>query len=155
MSDTADIPYQEMFPLSPRETPWRKLTDDHVSTVEVDGQKVLKVAPEAIEMLAEVAMRDIAHLFRPAHLAQLSAILDDPEASDNDRYVALELLKNANVSAGMVLPSCQDTGTAIVMGKKGQYVWTDGTDEAALSQGIAATYTKTNLRYSQMAPLDM
>lgn len=155
MSDTTDIPYQEMFPLSPRETPWRKLTGEHVSTLDVDGTTVLKVAPQAIELLAEVAMRDIAHLFRPGHLAQLAAILDDPEASDNDRYVALELLKNANVSAGMVLPSCQDTGTAIVMGKKGQYVWTDGTDEAALSQGISATYTQTNLRYSQMAPLDM
>ena len=155
MSDQSPISYQEPFPLGAEETPWRKLTDEHVSTVDVDGQKILKVAPRAISLLAETAMQDIQHLFRPGHLAQLAAILEDDEASDNDRYVALELLKNANVSAGMALPSCQDTGTAIVMGKKGQYVWTDGTDEEALSQGIANTYLNTNLRYSQVAPLDM
>jgi fumarate hydratase, class I len=149
------IAFQEIFPLGPEDTPWRKLTDEHVSTIEVDGQQVLKIAPRALELLAEVAMQDIQHLFRPAHLAQLSKILEDDEASDNDKYVALELLKNANVSVGMSLPSCQDTGTAIVMGKKGQYVWTEGTDERDLSQGIANTYLNTNLRYSQVAPLDM
>ncbi len=134
---------------------WRKLTSDHVRTLEVAGRRVLEVAPEALTLLAATAMRDVAHLLRPGHLAQLAAILDDPEASPNDHFVALELLKNANVAAGMVLPSCQDTGTAIVMGKKGQHVWTSGSDEAALSAGIARTYTDTNLRYSQMAPLDM
>ena len=155
MSDNTEFAYQEMFPLAAEDTPWRKLTSDHVSTIDVDGRTVLKVDEEAISMLAETAMQDINHLYRPKHLEQLALILDDPEASDNDRYVARELLKNANVSVGMVLPSCQDTGTAIVMGKKGQYVWTDGDDEKALSQGIASTYTKSNLRYSQVAPLDM
>ncbi len=155
MSDNTEIAYQEMFQLSPEETPWRKLTGDHVSTIEAGGRTVVKVDEAAIVLLAETAMRDINHLYRTKHLEQLASILDDDEASDNDRYVALELLKNANVSAGMVLPSCQDTGTAIVMAKKGQYVWTEGGDEKALSQGIAATYTKTNLRYSQVAPLDM
>ena len=150
-----EFQYQEMFPLGEADTPWRCLTSDHVSTVQAGPRSVLSIEPEALTGLAAQAMRDIAHLFRPGHLAQLRKILDDPEASDNDRYVALELLKNANISAGMVLPSCQDTGTAIVMGKKGQYVWTDGNDPAALSRGIAKTYTETNLRYSQMAALDM
>ncbi len=143
-----DFAYQEMFPLGEADTPWRLVTNDHVSTTAAGDSTVLNVAPEALSELAFEAMRDIAHLFRPGHLAQLRAILDDPEATDNDRYVALELLKNANISAGMVLPSCQDTGTAIVMAKKGQYVWTDGADEAALSRGIARSYTETNLRYS-------
>jgi fumarate hydratase, class I len=155
LSDNPPIEFQEIFPLGAEDTPWRKLTDEHVSTIDVDGKKVLKVAPRAMSLLAEVAMRDIQHLFRPAHLAQLALILEDDEASDNDKYVALELLKNANVSVGMDLPSCQDTGTAIVMGKKGQYVWTEGSDEEDLSQGIANTYLNTNLRYSQVAPLDM
>ena len=150
-----EFQYQEMFPLGEADTPWRCLTSDHVSTVQAGPRSVLSIEPEALTGLAAQAMRDIAHLFRPGHLAQPRKILDDPEASDNDRYVALELLKNANISAGMVLPSCQDTGTAIVMGKKGQYVWTDGNDPAALSRGIAKTYTETNLRYSQMAALDM
>jgi fumarate hydratase, class I len=155
LSDNPPIEFQEIFPLGAEETPWRKLTADHVSTIDVDGKRVLKVAPRAMSLLAEVAMRDIQHLFRPGHLAQLALILEDDEASDNDKYVALELLKNANVSVGMDLPSCQDTGTAIVMGKKGQYVWTEGSDEEDLSQGIANTYLNTNLRYSQVAPLDM
>ena len=150
-----EFQYQEMFPLAAYDTPWRCLTSDHVSTVQAGSRSVLSIEPEALTGLAAQAMRDIAHLFRPGHLAQLRKILDDAAASDNDRYVALELLKNANISAGMVLPSCQDTGTAIVMGKKGQYVWTDGNDPAALSRGIAKTYTETNLRYSQMAALDM
>ena len=154
-NENSKIDFQEIFPLGAEDTPWRKLTDDHVSTIDVDGQKVLKIAPRAMSLLAETAMRDIQHLFRPGHLAQLALILEDDEASDNDKYVALELLKNANVSVGMDLPSCQDTGTAIVMGKKGQYVWTEGSDEEDLSQGIANTYLNTNLRYSQVAPLDM
>ena len=147
--------YQDLFPLRPDGANYRKLTGDYVSRVTVGNREVLQVEPQALSELAFTAMRDIAHLFRPSHLQQLRAILDDPEASGNDRFVALEMLKNANISADMVLPSCQDTGTAIVMGKKGQYVWTDGNDEAALSQGICRTYTETNLRYSQMAPLDM
>lgn len=155
MNQMTSFAYQDLFPLGPSETPYRKLTDEHVRTLKVDGKEIVKVAPEALSLLAFHAMRDIAHLLRPGHLAQLRAILDDKEASANDRFVALELLKNANIAAGMVLPSCQDTGTAIVMGKKGQYVWTDGNDEAALSAGIRRTYTETNLRYSQMAALDM
>ena len=126
-----------------------------METVNVQGKKILSVKPEALRLLASQAMIDIAHLLRPGHLQQLSGILKDPDASSNDRFVALELLKNANVAAGKILPGCQDTGTAIVMGKRGQYVWTDGNDEEALSRGIFDTYTKTNLRYSQVAPLDM
>src|SRR5207245_4734856 len=113
------------------------------------------IEPAALTLVAREAMRDIAHLLRPGHLAQLRAILDDREASDNDRFVALELLKNANISAGGVLPSCQDTGTAIVKGKKGEYVLTGGGDEAALARGVFEAYQMANLRYSQMAPLTM
>jgi fumarate hydratase, class I len=150
-----DFQYQDIFSLGKDNTPYRKLTDDYVSTIEVDGKEILKIAPEALELLTETAMRDVAHLLRPEHLEQLVKILNDDEASDNDRFVATELLKNANVAAGMVLPSCQDTGTAIIMGKKGQYVWTDGNDKAHLSKGVFKTYTETNLRYSQLAPLSM
>ena len=132
-----------------------QLTSDYVSTVEVAGKKVLQVEPEALRLLSSSAMVDIAHLLRPGHLQQLSNILQDPEASSNDKFVALELLKNANVAAGKILPGCQDTGTAIVQGKRGQYVWTDGNDEEALSRGVFDTYTGTHLRYSQVAPLDM
>ena len=114
--------YQDLLPLGPDDTPYRLLTTDHVSTFEAAGQRFLQVEPEALTLLTRQAMRDIAHLLRPGHLAQLRRILDDPEASANDRFVALELLKNANIAAGGVLPVCQDTGTAIVMGKKGQYV---------------------------------
>jgi fumarate hydratase class I len=149
-----DITYQDMLPLGPDTTEYRLLTRDHVSVSSFEGQPVLKVAPEALRLLAREALHDVSHLLRTAHLEQLSAILDDPEASGNDRFVALELLKNASIASGGVLPSCQDTGTAIVMGKKGQHVFTDGADEAALSQGIADTYLGTNLRYSQLAPLD-
>jgi len=154
---TVQFKFSEMFPHGAKQapTPWRKLTSDHVKVHQVAGREVLEVAPEALTLLAAQAMRDTQHLFRPGHLKQLADILKDPQASANDRFVALELLKNANISAGMVLPSCQDTGTAIVMGKKGQYVWTDGQDERALSLGIQKTYTETNLRYSQMAALDM
>ena len=147
--------YQPIFELGDDPTPYRKLTADHVTTREVGGQRILQVAPAALTELTFAAIRDISHLFRPGHLQQLRLILDDPEASANDRFVALQLLKNANVSAGMVLPSCQDTGTAIVLGKKGQYVWTTGDDHAAISEGIGRTFTETNLRYSQMAPLSM
>jgi fumarate hydratase class I len=151
----SDDNYQEMIPLGKDETPYRRLTTDYVSTSEFEGQTVLKVDPKGLTLLAEAAMHDIAHFLRPGHLEQLALILDDPEASDNDRLVAMELLKNANIAAGGVLPSCQDTGTAIVMGKKGQQVFTQGNDEAALSAGIANTYAKDNLRYSQLAPLTM
>ena len=147
--------YQDMLPLGADTTPYRLLTRDHVSTFEAGGKTFLQVAPEALTTLAQHAMRDIAHLLRPGHLAQLRKILDDPEASPNDKFVALDLLKNANIAAGGVLPMCQDTGTAIVMGKKGQYVVTGGGDEEALSRGIYETYRTSNLRYSQMAPLDM
>ena len=147
--------HHEIFPLGPDEAPYRLLTADHVGTATVDGRTVLTVAPEALTLLADQAMRDTSHLLRPAHLAQLRIILDDPEASDNDRFVALELLKNANIAAGGVLPMCQDTGTAVVVAKKGQAVWTGGDDEAALAEGILKAYAETNLRYSQMAPVDM
>ncbi|MEQ9320345.1 MAG: fumarate hydratase, partial [Polyangiaceae bacterium] len=121
-----DFAFQELLPLGEDDTTYRKLTGDFVSTFEAGGRSFLNVEPEALTMLTRTAMTDIAHLLRPSHLAQLRAILDDPEASANDRVVALELLKNANIAAGRVLPSCQDTGTAIVMGKKGQYVITGG-----------------------------
>ncbi len=147
--------YQDILPLGHDDTPFRLVTRDHVSTFEAAGKTFLKVEPEALTLLAREAMRDIAHLLRPGHLAQLRKILDDPEASSNDRFVALDLLKNAVISASGVLPMCQDTGTAIVMGKKGQYVFTGGGDEAALARGVFDTYRECNLRYSQMAPLTM
>jgi fumarate hydratase, class I len=147
--------YSPMFPLGPDRTPWKKLPIEGVRTVTCDGQSVLRIAPEALSELAVRAFHDVSHLLRPGHLAQLRAILDDPEASGNDRFVALDLLKNANIAAGGVLPMCQDTGTAIVFGKKGQRVWVDGDEEEALSWGVHRTFTETNLRYSQMAPLSM
>ena len=151
----ADFAYEDLLPLGADDTPYRLVTTEGVHTTEVDGRTILHVAPGALQQLAFEAMRDIAHLLRPGHLAQLRKILDDPEASPNDRFVALDLLKNANIAAGGVLPMCQDTGTAIVMGKKGQYVWTEGTDEEHLSRGVYDAYGKLNLRYSQMAPLSM
>ena len=147
--------HHEMIPLGSDETPYRLLTTDHVSTSSFEGGDVLKVEAAGLTMVADQAMRDNAHLLRPGHLQQVRQILDDPEASDNDRFVAIEMLKNANIAAGGVLPMCQDTGTAIVTGKKGNRVWTDGEDEAALSLGIKNAYEQTNLRYSQLAPLDM
>jgi fumarate hydratase class I len=147
--------YQKPFELGPSDTPWRRLEGDFVSEARFEGQRILKVKGEALTALAAEAVRDVSHLFRTGHLAQLRKILDDSDASDNDRFVALELLKNANVSAGMVLPSCQDTGTAIVVAKKGQRVFTSGSDEKSLARGIQQTYQTTNLRYSQMAPLSM
>ena len=147
--------YQPIFELGEDDTPYRRGTTEGISTVDAAGRTLLKIEPGVLEQLAFEAIRDISHLLRPGHLQQLRNILDDPEASANDRFVALQLLQNANVAAGMVLPGCQDTGTAIVLGKKGQDVWTDGDDERALSKGVYKTYTETNLRYSQMAPLDM
>ena len=147
--------YQEMLPLGADATPMRLLTRDHVSTFTAAGQRFVAVQPEALTLLTREAMRDIAHFLRPGHLSQLAAILRDPEASANDRFVALELLHNANIAAGGVLPSCQDTGTAIVMGKKGQLVFTGGGDEAAIARGVYDTYRTSHLRYSQLAPLDM
>jgi fumarate hydratase, class I len=150
--------FHDMFPPVEDTTPYRKLTDQtdqYVGTATFAGESVVTVATEALTVLAAEAMRDCQHLLRPGHLQQLRKILDDPEASDNDRFVAFDLLKNANIAAGRVLPMCQDTGTAIVMGKKGQRVWTGGGDAAALAAGIRRTYTDTNLRYSQVAPLSM
>jgi fumarate hydratase class I len=136
-------------------TPYRKLTGDLVQPLTAGGRRFLEVAPEALTLLTRTAMRDIAHLLRPGHLAQLRAILDDKDASPNDHFVALELLRNANIAAGGVLPGCQDTGTAIVMAKRGQLVLTAGNDEAAIARGVFDTYAEANLRYSQVAPLDM
>src|SRR6266545_4648070 len=143
----SDAVFHELFPLGEDDTPYKKLTAQHVSRASFDGEPVVKVAPEALTLLARQAFVDCQHLLRPGHLAQLRAILDDPEASSNDKFVAFDLLKNANIAAGKVLPMCQDTGTAIVMGKKGQRVWTGADDAAALSEGIRRTYTETNLRY--------
>ncbi len=151
----AGFRYSPMFPLAEDTTPYRRLDIGGVSTIEVDGRRVLKVKPEALTELAFQACRDVSHLLRPGHLQQLANILKDPEASANDRFVALDLLKNANIAAGGVLPMCQDTGNAIVFGKKGQRVWVEGDEEEALSFGVARTYTETNLRYSMMAPITM
>lgn len=146
--------YVDMLPTGADETPYRLLTKQGVGLVEgPDGRKFLQVAPEALTLLAETAMHDIAHYLRPGHLQQLRNILDDPEASANDKFVALDLMKNATIAAGGILPMCQDTGTAIVMGKRGQQVLTEGTDERPLSLGIYNAYTKLNLRYSQNAPI--
>src|SRR3569832_1249083 len=148
--------YQELLPIGHHDdTPFRKLPAAHVATFEARGKTFLEVAPEALTLLPRTAMRDIAHLLRPGHLAQLKKILDDKDASPNDHFVALKLLKNANIAAGGILPGCQDTGTAIVMGKKGQYVVTGGGDEEAISRGVFDTYQTSNLRYSQVSPLDM
>ncbi|MDO5678381.1 MAG: fumarate hydratase [Propionibacteriaceae bacterium] len=148
--------YADMLPIGADDTPYRLLTTEGVEVVEgPEGRKFLKVAPEALTLLAETAMHDIAHYLRPAHLQQLRNIMDDSEASPNDKFVALDLLKNANISSGGILPMCQDTGTAIIMGKRGQQVLTDGTDEKPLSLGVYNAYTKLNLRYSQNAPITM
>ncbi len=151
----AEFQYQEMFEKGPEETPFRNLTGDFVSTAELAGREIVVVAPEGLTLLAREAMDDVAHLLRSSHLAQLRVILDDPEASENDRFVALELLKNANIASHRELPGCQDTGTAIVVAHKGQNVFTEGDDAVALSRGIYQAYDQRNLRYSQMAPLDM
>ena len=150
-----DFAYQDLLPTGPDETAYKLLTADYVSTFEADGRRFLKVDTEALRLLTHQAMFDIAHLLRPGHLAQLASILDDPEASANDRFVAVELLKNACIAAGGVLPSCQDTGTAIVKAKKGEQVVTGGGDREAIARGVFHTYTRANLRYSQMAPITM
>jgi len=147
--------YSELFPREADSMVYRKLTGDHVEALTLRGRSALAIDPVALEHLAFTAFQDISHFLRPSHLAQLRTILDDPEASSNDRYVALTLLKNANTAAGGVLPMCQDTGTAIVVGHKGEQVWTGGNDREALSRGIYRAYTETNLRYSQLAPLSM
>src|SRR3981189_2672771 len=151
----SDAGFHELLPLGEDDTSYRKLTGDHVATASFEGERIVKIAPEALTPLARQAFIDCQHLLRPGHLAQLAAILDDPEASANDKFVALDLLKNANIAADKVLPMCQDTGTAIVMAKKGQQGGTGADDAAALSEGIRRTYTETNLRYSQVAPLSM
>ncbi|MGB7835767.1 MAG: fumarate hydratase [Xanthobacteraceae bacterium] len=150
-------PYRHtpLFPLGKDTAPYRKLTSDGVRVETVLGREVVVVAREALQALAEAAFTDINHLLRPGHLKQLRTILDDPEASDNDKFVAYDFLKNANIAAGGVLPMCQDTGTAIIMGKKGRFIWTDGDDEAALAEGARDAYLKRNLRYSQLAPISM
>jgi len=145
--------YSDLLPLGEDTTVYRNLGSDGVSVVKLGNQEFLQVQPEAIAKLTEVAIHDINHYLRPDHLKQLASILDDPEASANDRFVALDLLKNANISAGGILPMCQDTGTALVMGKKGQYVLTTAKDEVAVAQGVYDAYTQLNLRYSQMAPV--
>jgi fumarate hydratase class I len=151
----SDFTFQDLFPLGEDQAPYRRLTADHVGSAAFNGASLTTIEPQALTLLAQQAFIDCAHLLRPGHLQQLRNILEDAEASDNDRFVAFDLLKNANIAAGKVLPMCQDTGTAIVMGKKGQRVWTGGNDAAALSAGIRRTYTETNLRYSQQAPLSM
>jgi fumarate hydratase class I len=150
-----DFIYQDPFPLAEDQTDYRLLTQDHVSEGSFEGHPVTKIEPAGLTLLAETALRDVAHLLRPSHLRQVAAILEDPEASDNDRYVALEMLKNAVISAEGVFPMCQDTGTAIVIGKKGEQVWTGGGDEEALSLGAFNAYTRNNLRYSQNVPLSL
>ena len=150
-----EFKYQETFPLGKDKTEYYLLTKEHVSVSEFDGQEILKVEPEALTVLARAAMRDCSFLLRPAHQAQVAAILADPEASENDKYVALTMLRNAEIAAKGILPFCQDTGTATVYAKKGSNVWTNGTDEEALSKGIYETYTEENLRYSQNAALNM
>ncbi|NNG20008.1 fumarate hydratase [Naumannella sp. ID2617S] len=153
----SEFAYEDLLPVESfgtDDTRWRKLSDQGVSTVEgPDGASFLKVDPEALTLLSETAMHDIAHYLRPAHLTQLAKIMDDPEASNNDKFVALDLLKNANIAAGGVLPMCQDTGTAIIMGKRGQHVLTPGVDEEPLARGVYNAYTRLNLRYSQNAPV--
>lgn len=145
----------DLFPLAKDNTPYRKLTSDYVSVDTFKGQDVLTVEPEGMRLLAETAFAEINHLLRPGHLKQLASILEDPEATENDRFVAYDLLKNANIAAGGVLPMCQDTGTAIIMGKKGRRVWTEGGDSSALAKGVIDAYEKKNLRYSQLAPIRM
>src|ERR1700744_6133666 len=150
-------PYKHtpLFPLGKDLTPYRKISAEGLRVERVLGEDVLVVPRESLRALAEAAFTDINHLLRPAHLASLKHIVEDPEASDNDRFVAYDFLKNANIAAGGVLPMCQDTGTAVIMGKKGRLVWTDGSDEGALAEGARDAYLKRNLRYSQLAPLSM
>src|SRR3989339_1314730 len=147
--------FDEIFHLGPDTTEYERLDGDYLDIHTIKGRTLLEIAPQALTDLACRAFRDISHLLRPSHLKQLSSILDDSQASANDRFVALELLKNANIAAGGVLPMCQDTGTAIISAKKGENVWTGGRDASALSEGVLKAYTENNLRYSQLAPLSM
>src|ERR1700752_139683 len=151
----AEFSYTDLLPLGHDETTYRKIAEGGVEARQAFGRSFLAVDPEALTLLSRTAFRDIAHLLRPSHLKQLRSVLDDPEASPNDRYVARDLLQNANIAAGGILPMCQDTGTAIVMGKRGQGGLTDGRDEEHLARGVYDAYTQLNLRYSQMAPLTM
>ena len=147
--------YQAPFPMGKDNTEYYLLTSDYVSVADFDGETILKVEPEALTLLAQQAFHDASFMLRPAHQKQVAAILHDPEASENDKYVALQFLRNSEIAAKGVLPTCQDTGTAIIVGKKGQRVWTGGGDEEALSKGVYNTYIEDNLRYSQNAALDM
>lgn len=151
----AEFKYQDPFPLGKDETKYRLLTKDYVSIANFEGKEILKIAPEALALLANTAMRDVSFMLRPAHLEKVAAILSDPESSPNDRGVAIAMLRNAEVAAKGVLPLCQDTGTATIVAKKGQQVWTGAKDEEYLSQGVFKTYTEENLRYSQTVPLTM
>ncbi len=152
---TKPFRYQASFPMSEEKTEYYRLTGEHVSVSKFEGREILKVSPEGLTLMAQAAFRDVQFLLRPDHQEQVAQILSDPEASENDKYVALTFLRNAEISARGILPFCQDTGTAIIMGKKGQRVWTDGNDEEALSRGVYDTYVNENLRYSQNAPLNM
>ena len=152
---TKPFRYQASFPMSEEKTEYYRLTGEHVSVSKFEGREILKVSPEGLTLMAQAAFRDVQFLLRPDHQEQVAQILSDPEASENDKYVALTFLRNAEISARGILPFCQDTGTAIIMGKKGQRVWTDGNDEEALSRGVYNTYINENLRYSQNAPLNM
>ncbi|MDE2505945.1 MAG: fumarate hydratase, partial [Planctomycetota bacterium] len=151
----ADFIHQKMFDLADDQTRYRLLTSEYVSTSTFDGRPILKIDPQALTVLAREGFRDISFLYRSKHLAKVAAILDDPEASKNDKGVALSLLRNAAVASGFKLPMCQDTGTATIVAKKGQGVWTGANDEEFLARGIFETYQKENLRYSQLAPLTM
>ncbi len=154
-SDQPDFTYTDLLPLGPDSTTYRLLTTEGVEEVQLGDQRFLQVTNEALRQLSATAIKDISHLLRTSHLQQLASILDDPEASANDRFVATELLQNANIAAGFVLPGCQDTGTIIIKGKKGQHVLTEGNDKEPLTRGAFDTYQESNLRYSQMAPLSM
>ena len=155
MANTVDFHYEPMFQLGDDKTEYYRLTSDHVSVAEFEGHKILKIEPEALTLMANAAFRDVSFLLRRAHNEQVAKVLSDPDASENDKYVALTFLRNAEVAAKGKLPLCQDTGTAIIHGEKGQQVWTGGGDEEALALGVFKTYTEENLRYSQNAPLDM
>ncbi|HEY4247388.1 MAG TPA: fumarate hydratase [Lacunisphaera sp.] len=152
---TPPFVYQDPLPLAPDETEYRLLSSEGVSPGQFEGHEILKISPDALTYLAREAFHDTSFFLRPKHLSQVAVILKDPEASDNDRYVALTLLRNAEIASKGILPMCQDTGTAAIFGKKGQQVWTGGNDSEALMRGVYECYTKENLRYSQVAPLDM
>ena len=150
-----EFEYNEMFPMGPDKTEYHLLTKDYVSTAQFEGKEIVKVDPEGLRLIARQAFHDVAFMLRPAHNEQVAKILSDPEASQNDKAVAITMLLNAQVASGGQLPFCQDTGTATIVAKKGQNVYTGGGDEAALSHGVFDTYTTDNLRYSQNIPLDM